>query len=72
MIGLVVGLTRFILEFSFEDPPCGKPYLDRRPAIVSKLHYLHFAIILFLITAVSALIISILTQPIPDKYVYMI
>ena len=69
MIGLMVGMARFILEFAFEDPPCAKKHLDRRFSIVSKFHFLHFAILLFLITLFSAYIISIFTEPIPDKYV---
>lgn len=69
IIGLGVGLTRFIWEFSYESPPCGKSYLDKRPAIISKVHYLHFGIILFVITCASSWTISLLTKPIPDKYV---
>jgi hypothetical protein len=69
MIGLASGLTRFVWEFSYEDPPCGEEYRDKRPAIISKVHYLHFGIILFVVTFIATWVISLLTKPIPDKYV---
>ena len=50
MVGLFVGMVRFIWQFSYEEPPCAKKYLDKRPAIIAKLHYLHFGIVLFIIT----------------------
>jgi hypothetical protein len=69
MIGLFVGLVRFIWQFSYEEPPCARKYLDKRPAIISKLHYLHFGIVLFVITCASSWSISLMTKPIPKKYV---
>lgn len=67
MIGLVIGMTRFIWQFSYNDPPCGT--VDNRPALIAKVHYLHFSIILFVITCVCSYCISLLTPPIPEKYV---
>jgi hypothetical protein len=72
MIGLFVGMVRFIWQFSYEEPPCSKSYLDKRPAIISKVHYLHFGIILFVITCIASWTISLLTKPIPDKYVILL
>ena len=69
MVGLVVGVIRFIWQFSYEDQPCGSSHLDTRPAIISKVHYLHFSVILFFITGVVTWSISLMTQPIPIKYV---
>ena len=69
MIGLFVGMVRFVWQFSYEEPPCVLSHLDKRPAIISKVHYLHFGIILFLITCASSWVISLLTKPIPEKYV---
>lgn len=69
MIGLLSGMIRFVWQFSYDEPPCAKKYLDKRPAIISKVHYLHFGIILFVITCVSAVTISLCTKPIPEKYV---
>ena len=69
MVGLFVGMVRFIWQFSYEEPPCAKSYLDKRPDVIKKVHYLHFGIILFIITCLASCAISMLTKPIPDKYV---
>lgn len=66
IIGLVTGMIRFIWQFAYAEPGCGEP--DTRPEAISKVHYLHFAIILFIVTIVSAYSISLLTKPIPLKY----
>lgn len=69
MVGLVVGMIRFVWQFSYEEPPCAKSHLDQRPAVISKVHYLHFGIILFTISCIVSWSVSLLTEPIPDKYV---
>jgi Na+(H+)/acetate symporter ActP len=71
-IGLIVGMIRFIWEYSYTVPPCAKKYLDNRPAIITEVHYLHFRIILFAITVFVAWMISFLTKPIQEKYVVKI
>ena len=41
MVGLFVGMVRFIWEFSYgAAPPCGTE--DTRHFLISKVHYLHF------------------------------
>ena len=68
MVGLVVGLIRFIWEFSYGPaPPCGD--IDTRSPIITKVHYLHFGIILFVIVMAVTTIISLLTKPIDKKHV---
>ena len=68
MVGLVVGLVRFIWEFSYGPaPPCGD--IDTRSPIITKVHYLHFGIILFVIVMAVTTIISLLTKPIDKKHV---
>jgi hypothetical protein len=62
-------MIRFIWQFSYEEPPCARSHLDQRPAVIAKVHYLHFGIILFLITCIASWSISLMTKPIPDKYV---
>lgn len=44
-------------------------HLDKRPSVISKVHFLHFGIILFIITCSASWIISLLTAPIPYKYI---
>nr|XP_027778121.1 sodium/glucose cotransporter 5 isoform X3 [Marmota flaviventris] len=61
MAGLVLGALRLVLEFLNPVPPCGDP--DTRPAILSSIHYLHFAIALFVLTGAVAAAGSLLTSP---------
>ena len=69
MVGLVIGMIRFIMEFSYSVPRCGSGLEDTRPAFLTKVHYLHFGFILFVITCIVTIAISLMTQPIDEKYV---
>ncbi len=42
---------------------------ENRPAFLTAIHYLHFRFILFFLTIFVAWTVSLLTKPIPDKYV---
>lgn len=66
MVGLAVGLTRFILEFAVygKPPPCGSDKEYYIPDIIGKVHYLHFGCILFATSFLAIIVISILTKPI--------
>ncbi|XP_064612119.1 sodium/glucose cotransporter 4-like [Liolophura sinensis] len=70
MIGLVVGLIRFAWEYSYPAFPCGTPGDDPKPAIIGKVHYLHFGIILFGVVVIACTVISLLTAPIDDVHLY--
>ncbi|XP_076367629.1 sodium/glucose cotransporter 4-like isoform X2 [Tachypleus tridentatus] len=70
MAGFILGMIRFIMDFFFIPPPCGDGKPDLRPFFVSKIHYLHFAIILFVVTAITATVVSLLTKPINKKHLY--
>lgn len=61
MVGLAVGTTRLVLEFLHPAPRCGDP--DTRPAILGSIHYLHFAVALFLLSGVVVVAGSLLTPP---------
>ncbi|XP_069883703.1 sodium/mannose cotransporter SLC5A10 isoform X2 [Dipodomys merriami] len=61
MAGLVVGALRLVLEFLYPAPLCGHP--DMRPALLQNIHYLHFAIALFLLTGAVMAAGSLLTPP---------
>uniref|UniRef100_A0A3B3SVA0 Sodium/mannose cotransporter SLC5A10 n=1 Tax=Paramormyrops kingsleyae TaxID=1676925 RepID=A0A3B3SVA0_9TELE len=67
MVGLVVGLTRMIIEFAYPPPRCG--VYDPRPSVLRNVHYLHFAIILCLLTGVVVVVISLLTDPPTEEQV---
>ncbi|CAM1323932.1 SLC5A3 (predicted) [Pycnogonum litorale] len=62
--GLVVGVVRMVLDFYYQAPACGEP--DDRPPILSRLHYMYFALILFWITFTISAIVSLLTEPPPE------
>ncbi|XP_006908490.1 sodium/glucose cotransporter 5 isoform X3 [Pteropus alecto] len=61
MAGLVVGALRLVLEFLNPALPCGNP--DTRPAILSSIHYLHFAVALFVFSGAVVVAGSLLTPP---------
>ena len=61
MIGLVIGLIRFIMELADPDMP-----------IVKEVHFLHFGMLLFGICTICMWVISLLTKPIPENYVYSV
>ncbi|XP_056270842.1 sodium/glucose cotransporter 4 [Pseudoliparis swirei] len=68
MTGLVVGLSRMVLEFSYEIPSCGQP--DGRPALLADVHYLYFALILLALTSLIIAAVSLATAPIPKEHLY--
>uniref|UniRef100_H2YQN0 Sodium/glucose cotransporter 4 n=1 Tax=Ciona savignyi TaxID=51511 RepID=H2YQN0_CIOSA len=65
MGGLAVGLTRMIMDFVYSSPLCGQD--EYRPEILYKVHYLYFAMILATITAIVAVVVSLLTPAIPKE-----
>lgn len=67
VVGLAVGLVRMIMEFIYSTPSCGEE--DRRPAVLKDLHYLYFALILCVLTAIVIVLISLCTPPIPKEKV---
>ncbi|KAL3866751.1 hypothetical protein ACJMK2_044027 [Sinanodonta woodiana] len=67
MIGLLVGLIRMGLDFGYGSPSCGEE--DFRPTIISKVHFLHFTIILFVVSLLATIIISLCTNPVDTKHI---
>uniref|UniRef100_A0A8C2TFZ5 Solute carrier family 5 member 9 n=1 Tax=Coturnix japonica TaxID=93934 RepID=A0A8C2TFZ5_COTJA len=67
VFGLVIGLIRMIMEFIYSAPSCGEE--DRRPTVLKDLHYLYFALILCILTAIVIVLISLCTPPIPEEKV---
>ncbi|KAF2361704.1 Sodium/solute symporter [Trinorchestia longiramus] len=74
MVGLVIGLIRFGVEFSYLLPACGTGQPDPRPAavkmLVGNVHYLHFSCFLWLITIAVTVSVSLLSPPIPQHCLY--
>lgn len=71
MVGLVTGLIRFVLEFAVygQPPACGSGEVDTAPDIIRKVHYLHFGCILFVVSFVVTIVVSLLTKPIDPRKV---
>nr|XP_054774361.1 sodium/glucose cotransporter 4-like [Lytechinus pictus] len=70
MSALVIGLIRMVLDFVYPEPGCGEP--DERPEAAAAIlfHYMYFALFLFCWTALTVVIISLLSEPIPKDYLY--
>nr|XP_017511535.2 solute carrier family 5 member 4 [Manis javanica] len=66
--GLVIGLIRMIAEFAYGTGSCLTA--TNCPKIICGVHYLYFAIILFFVSILVVLGISLLTKPIPDVHLY--
>lgn len=67
IIGLIVGLTRMIAEFAYGTGNCVNP--SNCPTIICGVHYLYFGLILFTITCIVIIGVSLVTKPIDEKHV---
>ncbi|XP_030623253.1 sodium/glucose cotransporter 1 isoform X2 [Chanos chanos] len=68
LIGLAIGLSRMIAEFAFGTGSCVSP--SNCPEIICGVHYLYFAIILYVVSLILVIGISLMTEPIEDKHLY--
>ncbi|KAG7476642.1 hypothetical protein MATL_G00085100 [Megalops atlanticus] len=68
VIGLLIGLSRMMAEFAFGTGSCVNP--SNCPKIICGVHYLYFALLLFGLTCLLVLGISLMTKPIDDKHLY--
>ncbi|CAH2307483.1 sodium myo-inositol cotransporter 2 [Pelobates cultripes] len=62
--GLVVGVTRMVLDFIYVAPQCDQP--DTRPGVVKYVHYLYLSMILGALTLITVVVVSLFTEP-PSK-----
>ena len=67
VIGFIVGIIRMVIDFSYKAPLCGE--LDSRPSILRNVHYFYFALILFVLTGILCVVISLVTEPPDDELV---
>ena len=63
IVGFIVGVIRMGLAWSISTPACGSGETNRQFSVVKNVHYLHFAIILAVVTAVVVIAVSLLTVP---------
>ncbi|KAB0358043.1 hypothetical protein FD754_002199 [Muntiacus muntjak] len=68
IIGFLIGVSRMITEFAYGTGSCMEP--SNCPTIICGVHYLYFAIILFVITIIVILAVSLFTKPIADVHLY--
>ncbi|THD19989.1 Sodium/glucose cotransporter [Fasciola hepatica] len=69
IVGLAVGIIRFVWEAVYSRLACGEVQEETiAQKMVTKLHYLHFGIILLFISCSVGVIVSLLTKPLPEKY----
>uniref|UniRef100_A0A8C6M7Q0 Sodium/glucose cotransporter 1 n=1 Tax=Nothobranchius furzeri TaxID=105023 RepID=A0A8C6M7Q0_NOTFU len=67
-IGLLIGLSRMITEFIYGTGSCVTP--SNCPTIICGVHYLYFGIILFVVSCIIILGVSLMTKPIDDKHLF--
>uniref|UniRef100_G3PYU9 Sodium/glucose cotransporter 1 n=1 Tax=Gasterosteus aculeatus aculeatus TaxID=481459 RepID=G3PYU9_GASAC len=67
VIGLLIGLSRMITEFIYGTGSCISP--SNCPTIICGVHYLYFSMILFVVSCIIIVGISLMTKPIEDKHV---
>jgi len=72
MAGLLTGVIRMVVEFSFSVPTCGSGKEDKRPNIITKVHYLIFAIILCSVAFIVMIAVSIMTAPRTKKQLHRV
>ncbi|XP_006051059.3 solute carrier family 5 member 4 [Bubalus bubalis] len=68
IVGFVIGLIRMIAEFVYGTGSCLAA--SNCPQVICGVHYLYFALILFFVSILITLGISLLTKPIPDVHLY--
>lgn len=69
MIGFVAGVIRLILVLVYTGPAfCGD--VDTRPKFLSDFHYMYYALILFFLTIIVTIVVSLATKPPSYKQVY--
>ena len=67
--GFATGITRMGLEWSHVPPACGSGEPNTGFLVVTKVHYLHFAIILSAVTSLIIVVVSLFTEPRTAKQV---
>ncbi|XP_053784305.1 sodium/glucose cotransporter 1 isoform X3 [Desmodus rotundus] len=66
--GLLIGFIRMVSEFAQGPQTCSASRTCS--PIICSVHYLYFAVLLFVISLLTMLAISLFTDPIPDKHLH--
>ncbi|KAM9835951.1 sodium/myo-inositol cotransporter-like [Aulostomus maculatus] len=61
MVGFILGALRLLLAFVYREPHCSQP--DTRPSFIRDVHFMYVAAILFWVSALVTIIVSLCTPP---------
>ncbi|XP_034534020.1 sodium/myo-inositol cotransporter-like [Notolabrus celidotus] len=61
VVGFVLGATRLILALVYREPLCNQP--DERPSFIKDIHFMYVAAILFWLSALVTIVVSLCTPP---------
>uniref|UniRef100_A0A665W430 Sodium/myo-inositol cotransporter n=1 Tax=Echeneis naucrates TaxID=173247 RepID=A0A665W430_ECHNA len=61
MVGFALGALRLVLAFVYREPHCGQP--DERPSFIKDVHFMYVAAILFWVSALVTVAVSLSTSP---------
>ncbi|XP_030604954.1 sodium/myo-inositol cotransporter-like [Archocentrus centrarchus] len=61
MVGLFLGALRLALAFVYREPHCNQP--DERPSFIKDIHFMYVAAILFWVSTLVAVVVSLCTPP---------
>lgn len=64
MVGFILGTSRLILALVYHEPHCSLP--DERPSFIKDIHFMYVAAILFWVSGLVAVVVSLCTTP-PGK-----
>ncbi|XP_038575477.1 sodium/myo-inositol cotransporter-like [Micropterus salmoides] len=64
MVGFALGALRLVLAFVYREPHCDRP--DERPSFIKDVHFMYVAAILFWVSALVTVVVSLCTPP-PGK-----
>lgn len=64
MVGFILGALRLVLAFVYCQPHCDQP--DTRPSFIKDVHFMYVAAILFWVSALVTVVVSLCTPP-PTK-----
>lgn len=61
LTGFILGVVRLTLAFIYREPHCDQP--DERPSFIKDIHFMYVAAILFWISALVTVVVSLMTPP---------
>lgn len=64
MVGMALGVMRMIADFIYRAPECG--VMDERPSVIKDFHYLYYAFVVFAVSGLTAVIVSLSTAKLPS------